>query len=265
MHWKVEIIMHKNLNNICPNMHAFFVASFDEPPNDLPPPPPESPPPESDDEDSKKSVIDAEEVKPSVEAAQEEEKSSPPVSPPGEYVFKYDPELQSFEGAKVEKDDNSVKDDHEIEMVKEVEKPMDQQDAEEVVEPAKKDSIKSEDFHFTMASTDEEVKASEKEFEKPEVATISRMKSHEHFASIEEPLEDDAKSNDASSEKEDEEANETIASMQEKLKRELTVKRKDEDELPALPVKGEPATATQGAKAAPKDKKKSESSCCTIV
>ena len=252
-------------------MHEFFfVASFDEPPNDLPPPPPESPPPESDDEDSKKSVIDDEEVKTSVEAAQEEEKSSPPVSPPGEYVFKYDPELQSFEGAKVEKDDNSVKDDHEIEVVKEVEKPMDQQDAEEVVEATKKDSLKSEDFHFTMASTDEAVKAedpptSEKEFEKPEVATISKMKSHEHFASIEEPLEDDAKSNDASSEKEDEEANETIASMQEKLKRELTVKRKDEDELPALPVKGEPATATQGAKAAPKDKKKSESSCCTIV
>ena len=68
----------------------------------------------------------------------------------------------------------------------------------------------------------------------------------------------------ASSEKEDE-GNETIASMQEKLKRELTVKRKDEDELPALPVKGEPAIATQGAKAGPKDKKKSESSCCTIV
>ena len=48
-------------------MH-FFVASFDEPPNDLPPPPPESPPPESDDEDSKKSVSDAEEAKPSTES-----------------------------------------------------------------------------------------------------------------------------------------------------------------------------------------------------
>ena len=99
-------------------MNFFVLASFDEPPNDLPPPPPESPPPESDDEDSKKSVIDAEEVKASVEV-EKEEKSSPPVSPPGEYVFKYDPELQSFEGAKVEKDDNSVKDDHEIEVVKE--------------------------------------------------------------------------------------------------------------------------------------------------
>ena len=242
-------------------MH-FFVASFDEPPNDLPPPPPESPPPESDDEDSKKSVSDTEEAKSSTESAQEEKKSSPPVSPPGEYVFKYDPELQSFEGAKVEKDDNSVK------VTKEAENQMDQQDAE-VVEPTKKDSLNSKDFQFTMASTDPEVKAedppvTEKELEKPEVPAISRMKSHDHFASIEEPLEDDAKSNDASSEKEDE-ANETIASMQEKLKRELTVKRKDEDELPALPVKGEPAIATQGAKAAAKDKKKSESSCCAIV
>ena len=246
----------------------FFVASFDEPPNDLPPPPPESPPPESDDEDSKKSVSDTEEAKSSTESAQEEKKSSPPVSPPGEYVFKYDPELQSFEGAKVEKDDNSVKDENEIEVTKEAEKPVDQQDAG-VAEATKKDSINSKDFQFTMASTDPEVKAedppvAEKELEKTEVPAISRMKSHDHFASIEEPLEDDAKSNDASSEKEDE-ANETIASMQEKLKRELTVKRKDEDELPALPVKGEPAIATQGAKAAAKDKKKSESSCCAIV
>ena len=103
----------------------FFVASFDEPPNDLPPPPPESPPPESDDEDSKKSVSDTEEAKSSTESAQEEKKASLPVSPPGEYVFKYDPELQSFEGAKVEKDDNSVKDENEIEVTKEAEKPVD--------------------------------------------------------------------------------------------------------------------------------------------
>ena len=169
----------------------------------------------------------------------------------------------------MEKTKKKKKKNKKKEEVEEAEKPVDEQDAEEVVEAVKKDSLNSKDFQFTMASTDPEVKTedppvAEKELEKPEVPAISRMKSHDHFASIEEPLEDDAKSNDASSEKEDE-ANETIASMQEKLKRELTVKRKDEDELPALPVKGEPAIATQGAKAAAKDKKKSESSCCTIV
>ena len=259
----------------------FFAATFDEPPTDLPPPPPESPPPESENEDSKS--ID-EEVKVEVTPVQEVEN---PRSPPEEYVFKYDPELQTFEAS------NSEPTDQEIEVAKEEEKPEDHQDAPPADEPVKKDSIKSEDFHFTMGShdepikteevkvhdeikVDEEVKAEpenkveqevkaevesvEKDLDKPaENATISRMKSHEHFASIEEPLEDDAKSNDASSEKEDE-SNETIASMQEKLKRELTVKRKDEDELPALPVREEPAVAAKAPK-----KKSEKSSCCTIV
>ena len=255
--------------------HDFFAATFDEPPTDLPPPPPESPPPESENEDSKS--ID-EEVKVEVTPVQEVEN---PRSPPEEYVFKYDPELQTFEAS------NSEPTDQEIEVAKEEEKPEDHQDAPPADEPVKKDSIKSEDFHFTMGSheevkvdeeikVDEEVKAEadnkveeevktevesvEKDLDKPaENATISRMKSHEHFASIEEPLEDDAKSNDASSEKEDE-SNETIASMQEKLKRELTVKRKDEDELPALPVREEPAVAEKAPK-----KKSEKSSCCTIV